>query len=208
MSFHRAILVASTTLFAIGLSSAAFSGCGGCGFGPQAAYAPAVYAQPVPADAIPAPLPPPEAVAPAPIAVDHWDTGGCGALGDCGVGCGAFGRPACGDGCRFGGCGGFHTFLGFNSCDCGRAVGYAPSPLYVVNQGPEYSGAGMMVPYQAYSPGAAFAPAINYPYVGPGYGYREPGYLPHRVYRDPRYAYRTRVYVHPRYYRARPYLYR
>jgi hypothetical protein len=196
MSFHRAILVASATLFAVGLSSAAFAGCGGCGFEAPAVYAPPIYAQPIPVYAIPAPLPPPAVVAPAPIAVDHWDTGGCGTFGGCGGGCG------------FGGCGGFSSFLGFNSCNCARAVGYTPSPLYVVNQGPEYTGPGMMVPYQSYSPGAAFAPAINYPYVGPRYGYRGPGYIPGRVYRGPRFVYRANVYVHPRYYRARPYLYR
>jgi PXPV repeat (3 copies) len=196
MPFHRAILVASATLFALVISPAAFAGCGGCGFGPPVYAQPApVYVQPAPVYAIPAPLPPPAAVAPAPIAVDHWDTGGCGTLGGCGGGCG------------FGGCG-FNSFIGFNSCNCGRAVGYAPSPLYVVNQGPEYSGPGMMVPYQSYSPGAAFAPAINYPYVAPRYGYRGPGYFPHRFYRGPRYAFRARVYVHPRYFRARPYLYR
>ena len=196
MSFHRAILVASATLFAVGLSSAAFAGCGGCGFAAQAVYAPPVYAQPAPIYAIPAPLPPPAVVAPAPIAVDHWDTGGCGTLGGCGGGCG------------FGGCGGFSSFFGFNSCNCARAFGYAPSPLYVVNQGPEYTGPGLMVPYQSYSPGAAFAPAINYPYIGSRYGYRGPGYFPGRVYRGPRYAYGARAYVHARYYRARPYLYR
>ncbi len=195
MLFHRAILVASTTLFAVGLSSAALAGCGGCGFEAPAASAPPVYAQPAPVYAIPAPLPPPAVVAPAPIAVDHWDTGGCGTLGGCGGGCG------------FGGCG-FNSFLGFNSCNCARAVGYAPSPLYVVNQGPEYTGPGLMVPFQSYSPGAAFAPAINYPYIGSRYGYRGPGYFPHAVYRGPRYAYGAHVYVHPRYYRARPYLYR
>ena len=42
--------------------------------------------------------------------------------------------------------------LGFNGCNCGRSVGYAPSPLYVVNQGPEYSGPGMMVPYRPTRP--------------------------------------------------------
>ena len=84
MSFHRVILVVSATLFAVGLSSAAFAGCGGCGFEAPALYAPPVYAQPAPVYAIPAPLPPPAVVAPAPIAVDHWDTGGCGTLGGCG----------------------------------------------------------------------------------------------------------------------------
>jgi hypothetical protein len=202
--FHRAILVASAIFFAAGMSPA-LADCGGCGFqaAAPAPYAPPVYAQPAPYYAqplaIPAPVPPPMPVAPAPIAVDHWDTGGCGTLGGCFGGCGAFGGPSCG--------GGFGVGFGFGGCNCGRSVGYASSPLYVVDQGPDYSGPGMMVPYGTYDPGAAYAPAINYPYVGPRYGYRRPGYYPYRAYRGPRYAFRAHVYVHPRY-RARPYLYR
>jgi hypothetical protein len=202
--FHRAILVASAIFFAAGMSPA-LADCGGCGFqaAAPAPYAPPVYAQPAPYYAqplaIPAPVPPPMPVAPAPIAVDHWDTGGCGTLGGCFGGCGAFGGPSCG--------GGFGVGFGFGGCNCGRSVAYVPSPLYVVDQGPDYSGPGMMVPYGTYAPGAAYAPAINYPYVGPRYGYRRPGYYPYRAYRGPRYAFRAHVYVHPRY-RARPYLYR
>src|ERR1039458_333922 len=48
MSFHRTILVAFTAVFATALTSAAFAGCGGCGFGYAApvVYAPApVYTQ-------------------------------------------------------------------------------------------------------------------------------------------------------------------
>ncbi len=128
MVFHRAILVASAIFLAPGMSAAALAGCGGCGFeaGP-AAYAQPFYPEPAPVYAeplaIPAPVPPPVAVAPAPLAVDHWDTGGCGTLGGC---LGGFG--GCGGG--FGGCGG--GLLGFNGCNCGRSVGYYPSPLYVV----------------------------------------------------------------------------
>ena len=64
------------------------------------------------------------------------------------------------------------VFNGFGGCNCGRSVAYVPSPPYVVDQGPDYSGPGMFVPYGTYAPGAAYAPAINYPYVGPRYGYR------------------------------------
>jgi hypothetical protein len=198
---YRSILAASAVFFAASMSPV-LAGCGGCGFGvgAPAAYAQPDYAQPAPIYAqplaIPAPVPPPMAVAPAPLAVDHWDTGGCGTLGGCVGGCGAFGGPSCGGG-----------LFGFNGCNCGRSVAYAPSPLYIVDQGPDYSGPGMMVPYRTYAPGAAYAPAINYPYVGPRYGYRAPGYYRSRLYRGPRYAFRAHVYVHPRY-RARPYLYR
>jgi hypothetical protein len=187
MSFHRIVVAAFAALAAASLSSAAFAGCGGCGFATPAPY---IYAQPAPVYAPvpqlyaePAPvyaLPPaayalPMPVAPAPLAVDHWDTGG------------------------FGGCGG-----------CGRAFGYAPpvapAPLYVVNQGPQYSGPGIVVPYRTYSPAAAYVPAVNYPYIGQRYGYRGPGYYP--FYRGPRYAYHARVFVHPHYFYHRRYLYR
>jgi hypothetical protein len=185
---HRVLFVASTILLAAGFGATAHAQCGGCGF----AAAPPAYA--LASAAIPAPLPAPVAVAPAPIAVDHWDTGGCGTLS----GCGPFGGPAYGGcglgrcgGCGFGGCGGYRG-LGFGGCNCGGLAAYAPSPLYVVNQGPEYSGPGLMVPYQTWSPAAALAPAINYPYVAPRYRYRV------------RYAYRPHIYVHPRYFRAVP----
>jgi len=174
MSFSRfAVIVLAASLFA-GIASTASAQCGGCG---AATMASEVYAAPPVAyprlapQAIAAPLPTPVAVAPAPIGVDHWDTGGCATLGGCGTGCGAFGGPACGG-------------IPINTCGCGRSVAYAPAPLYVVNQGPQYSGPGMMVSYQFYAPASAYAPAINYPYVGP------------------RFAYRPRVYVRPRYYAA------
>jgi hypothetical protein len=175
MSLHRFVFTAFAAILFAGIASAAFAKCGGCGFA-----APSVAYVPLAPQAIAAPLLPPVAVAPAPIGVDHWDTGGCATLGGCGFGCGAFGGP---------GCGGFGINIG---CNCGRSAGYAPAPLYVVNQGPYYSGPGMMVSYQSYAPGAAYAPAINYPYVAPRYGYRG--------YRGPRVAYRAHVYVRPRYY--------
>lgn len=88
----------------------------------------------------------------------------------------------------------------WSGCGCGRPVVYAappvevtpvaPAPIYVVNQGPEYSGPGIMVPYHTYSPAAAWAPASGYPYVrGRGYGYRY-----HRPW--PRYAYHAHGYMH------------
>ena len=58
-------------------------------------------------------------------------------------------------------------------CGCHQSVFYAgaayaepqivPAPIYAVNQGPEYSGPGIMMPYRTWSP--AVAAAINYPYV-------------------------------------------
>jgi len=206
MSFHRVTLVALATFFTIGMTQFAsaccdmgyavpfayapvapvtYGGCGGCG-APTAA---AIYAQPV---------------APAPIYVTSVSSpfgGPCCSYGGCG-GCGNVGYGGCG-GCgavSYGGCGG-----------CGGQVGYAvaaPS-LYVVNQGPVYSGPALTIPYSTYSPEAAYAPATDYPYV-PGYGYGAPQYPRYfaqpsypRYYR-PRYAYRGPVYMRPRYDRPAP----
>jgi hypothetical protein len=95
---------------------------------------------------------------------------------------------------------------GSSGCGCGtRSVVYAqptvvaPSPIYVVNQGPQYSGPGIMVPYKTYSPAAYAAPASDYPYVS-GYAEEEYAapYMPrpryHRpIWRGPRVVYRDRV---------------
>jgi len=223
MSFHRVTLVALATFFTIGMTSLAsagccdwgysapvvyvpaapvsyggcggcgapmapvnygnYGGCGGCG-GPTIA---AVYAQPV---------------APAPIVVNAsigspfggpcCGGGGCGNCGGWAVSSGGCGGCGGGGWAASGGCGG-----------CGALVGYSePSPqLYVVNQGPDYSGPGLTVPYATYSPEAAYAPATDYPYV-PGYGYGRPAYphyYTHRYYGG-RYAFHSPVYMHPRYY--------
>ncbi|SRR5579875_2903714 len=203
MSFHRSLLVALATLVTAGVATAAHAGCcdwggpapvaysqwgcGGCG----TAYAPIIYATPV----APAPIsvgcggcgaptaaiafaPP---VAPAPTYL-NW-AGGCGT---CGVpaqayyaGCGTCGWPA---NYGYAGCGG-----------CGiQAVYTAPAPLYVVNQGPNFTGPGVMVPYHTWAPPAEYAPPPAYP----PYLYR------HRYYPAPYYRhvyYRPRVYG-PRYY--------
>ena len=155
MSFQRSILVAIATLITVGMTQVAFAqyGCGGCG---TAAYAPIIYATPI---------------APAPIAVG---CGGCGAPVTCcapsvavyaapvaqwGVGCGGCGAPV-----GYGGYGG-----GYSGCgNCGvTAVYTTPAPLYVVNQGPDFEGPGVFVPYHSYAPPAEYAPAPAYPpYAG------------------------------------------
>jgi hypothetical protein len=191
MSFYRAGLVACAAFFATGMASVAFAGCGGCGGGfvvetyaqpmvyappvgyapPAFEYAPQAYAPP------PVALPPPPLpIAPAPIAVDHWDTGG---RGGCGCGCGC-NRGFFGGGSLFGGPG--------------------PAPIYIVNQGPEYSGPGIMVPYTAYAPEAGLAAPGTYPYIGrygyPGYGqpyYRARfAYHPHQRWHRHPYPHRWR----------------
>jgi hypothetical protein len=40
-----------------------------------------------------------------------------------------------------------------------------PPPFYVVNQGPQYSGPGLTVPFVIYSPAMGLAPPGKYPYV-------------------------------------------
>jgi hypothetical protein len=61
--------------------------------------------------------------------------------------------------------------ISVGGCGCG-----APRGLFVVNQGPEFSGPGIMEPYRTWNPGPQYAPAAAYPYIssygyGSGYGY-------------------------------------
>jgi hypothetical protein len=183
MSFHRSVFVALATVFTVGMAPAAFAQCcgyqapaptyyapapvaQGCGICGVQAYAPVVYATPV---------------APAPINV------GCGTCGTpiaavtfapptpaWGSGCGVCGAPAP---------------VAYNPCNtCGLAttpVYTQPAPAYVVNQGPDYSGPGLMVPYRTYAPQAEYAPPPYYPSY------------PHRYY--------PRPYYHHAYYAPRPY---
>lgn len=210
MSIHRVLVVAVATLFSIGMTSLASANCCGWGYSAPVAYAPvtpAVYggcgacAAPTAAAVFAQP------VAPAPIMVNPvvptafggpccgWS--GCGNCGwsDWSGGCGNCGVTAWnGGGC--GNCGG---------CGACGPVAYAAPALYVVNQGPVYSGAPIMA-YSTYTPETAYVPATDYPYVpGSGYGYgygAVPAYPPYyrRPYYQPRFAYRT-PYIH-RYYGA------
>jgi hypothetical protein len=149
MAIYRTLLVACATLFIAGMTSAAFACCD-MGYAAPVAYAPPVYA------------------------------GGCGGCGGVvvpyaqpvapvaswGMGCGGCGAPVM-YGC--GGCGGYGVY--------GELTPVAPAPIYVVNQGPDFSGPGLMVPYHTYSPIAAYAPETPTPYVaGPDVGYGVGGY--------------------------------
>jgi hypothetical protein len=78
----------------------------------------------------------------------------------------------------------------------------AAAPIYVVNQGPDYSGPGVMVPYRTYSPAAAWAPATGYPYVhAHGYAHH---YFYHRHGYGPRYGYYPRGNLRPVHWRHYP----
>ncbi len=106
---------------------------------------------------------------------------------------------------------GAHGWASSGGCGGCGITPYAvePSPqLYVVNQGPDYSGPGLTVPYATYSPETAYAPAADYPYV-PGYGYGRPAYphyYAHRYYGE-RYAFHAPAYMHPRYYGGASHVY-
>jgi hypothetical protein len=217
MSLYRVTLVAVATLFSIGMTSLA-SACCNWGYSNPVAYtaaapggygccggqmAAAVYAQPL----APAPIVAANNVTPFGGPCCGWSgcgncggwSGGCSSCGGgCGGGCGLFGGGVGWGGGGWGGggcCGG-----SWGGGCCARTVGYALMPApYVVNQGPTYSGPGLMQPYATYSPDTAYAPASDYPYV-PGYGYGpapvSPPYYSHLYYR-PHYAVRAPVYGRP-----------
>ena len=202
MSLHRTLLVAFAALFATALSTAAFAGCGGCGFGYAApvAYAPApVYAGGCGGCGLAVTY-----AEPAPVPVVYAQGGCCGGCGGCGGAVAVtYVQPVVEpvavmpapiavdhwDVGGFGGCGG-----------CSRTFGYvqpAAAPMYVVNQGPEYSGPGLVVPYGSYSPATDLAAPEAYPYIGgPAYGDRRhwhhhahAGYAPHPQHSEPSHYY-------------------
>ena len=217
MSFHRVVFVALATLFTVGMTSMASAGCCDWGYDAPVAYAqvaPVGYGGcggcGAPTAAVAYSVP----VAPAPIAVNTccgsaWgDTSYWGGRSCCGNNWGAsLNTIGWGGGC--GNCGSVGWGGGCGNCGWtpGRCNSCGVSSLYVVNQGPDYSGPGLMRPYATYSPDTAYAPAANYPYV-PGYGYgpapvAQPYY--NHLYYHPHYAYRAPMYGHyglgPRFYR-------
>ncbi len=210
MSVYRTILAACAIACATVFTSAAFAQCGGCGAVAvvpvqPVLVQPVVEVQPIVVEPAVVPVVP---VAPAPIGVSCWDTNGyCG--GGCGGGCGGCGGGGCGGFGGFGGFGGNGGFGGFGGGGCGgggcggcggcsSTFGYhpvAPAPLYVVNQGPEYSGPGLTVPFGTYSPATNVATPGAYPYVaGRGYGYG-PRYP--RPYYGSRYTYTGHYWGNP-----------
>ncbi len=142
MSFRRVTLAAFTAAFTAGMTSLAFAGCCDWGVPAPVAYAPPPVYAGCGGCAVPiAPVTPATPVVPAPISVAAWDVGGCA-------------------------CGGLPLYYAAPPV----VPPVAPAPFYVVNQGPAYTGPGLMVPFKTWSPAAAFAPAIGYPYVpGPRY---------------------------------------
>jgi hypothetical protein len=172
MSLQRAFALAVALLIFPSLTAAAFAGCDGCGPSPgpalvaplpNPAFARGPCGMPCVAHyrrALPALSPfEPVAVAPAPVAVDHWDTNG---FGDCRY-----------PGDYFGACGGFAAGCGAGPCGgpppcvaCRPRAAYRPGPsLYIVNQGPEYSGPNLMVSFKTYTPTTGLAAPRQFPYI-------------------------------------------
>jgi hypothetical protein len=110
-------------------------------------------------------------------AVSAADAGGYGY----GYGYGGYGYGGYGYGGYGYGYGGYYgTSCGCGGCGCGGGSSYAVQqayvsspPVYVVNQGPTYTGSGLTVPVLNYwSHGAVRA----YPYIRGGHGYYDAGY--------------------------------
>lgn len=177
MSFYRTTFVAIATFFTIGMTSAALAGCGGCGGcgrglfwggGCGVSYAPIIYA-------------------PARVhARVHVRTH----VHIHAVRVTTYAQPLAPAPIWVGGCG------------CGGAIAYvagpiARTPVLVVNQGPEFSGPGLMEPYRTYTPASVYAPRAAYPYLARRWG--------HRPFYGARYAYGAHVFYRSRFYGPRPY---
>jgi hypothetical protein len=151
MSHHRIVLAVLATLFTAGISSAASAGC--CGWGVAAApvaYAPVTYASAGCGCRAPtAAVVYAQPVAPAAVAYGGWS--GCGHCG-----------------------GGFVSYA-----PAVEAIAIAPAPIYVVNQGPDYTGPGIMTPFHTWMPSASYVVPGSYPYA---YGHRRYGYVHHPLY--------------------------
>jgi hypothetical protein len=179
MSLHRVLAVAFALFISPSLMGAALAGCNGCGPPPG----PALAAPPIPGPgfgpgpcggpcAAPRALPAlspmePVAIAAAPVAVDHWDTNG---FGDCR-----------GPGDYFGACGGF-AGCGPGPCGapppcvaCRAPRAYRSGPgVYIVNQGPEYTGPNFMVTFKTYTPTTGLAAPSQFPYISARHIYHPP----------------------------------
>jgi hypothetical protein len=170
MSLQRVFAVAFVLLVSPILTAGAFADCNGCGPppgpglapppGPAFASGPCGVRCGVPYGRVLPALSPmePVAVAPAPVAVDHWDTNG---FGDCR-----------GPGDYFGACGGFVAagpgpWVAPPPCvACRPSRAYRSGPgVYIVNQGPEYSGPNFFIPFKTYTPTTGLAAPSQFPYI-------------------------------------------
>jgi hypothetical protein len=163
MSIYRVSLFVVAGLFTAAMTSAASAGC--CGWGVQApvVQTPIVYGSTgcggcgTPSAAIV--YAQPVAPAPPPVILNTgWGTG----------------------------CGCHHNFV-YAATPAIEVTPVEATPIYVVNQGPDYSGPGVMVPYHTWAPAGRYLGPAAYPYFH-GYGTR-------RIW-----APRAHVFFHTRFY--------
>lgn len=178
MSLHRVLVAVVATLFTAGISSAASAGCCGWGASAPVAYAPVTYAYAgcghCGTPSAAVVYAQPVLPAPAPVVYSGWS--GCG---------------HCGGGL-------------FSYAPAVEAIAVAPAPIYIVNQGPDYTGPGIMTPFHTWRPSASYVVPGTYPYAYGyhRYGYRHAfwhryGYGVHRGYFGPRHVvYRGRGWGH------------
>lgn len=184
MSLHRVLVAVVATIFTAGISSAASARCCGWGAATPVAYAPVTYANAgcghcgTPSAAVVYAQP----VMPAPVPVVATTWGSCG----------------CACGCR--------GLISYASPGV-EPIAIAPAPIYVVNQGPDYTGPGIMTPFHTWTQPDSYVVPGSYPYFS-GYGawHRHYGYAHRPLYR---YGYRARYRFGARYrYGARRAFYR
>ena len=182
MSIHRVVPVVLATLFTAGISSAASANCCGWGAAAPVAYAPVTYASAgcggcgTPSAAVV--YAQPVVPTPPPVAYGGWN--GCG---HCGGGLYSYGyAPGV------------------------EAIAVAPAPIYVVNQGPDYTGPGIMTPFHTWTQPDSYVVPGSYPNFSGYGGYHRYGYAHRPLYR---YGYRARYRFGARYrYGARRAFYR
>jgi len=105
---------------------------------------------------------------------------------------------ACGCAC---GCRGIYT----SAVPALEPTPIAAAPIYVVNQGPDFTGPGIMVPFHTWAPTYPYPPGYGCGGCGYAYGYHWHHRL-HRTFFAPhaRFAYRGHFYGHPFHHHAMP----
>lgn len=162
MSLHRAALIFATGLFIAGMTSAASAGCCDRGLFTSSGYvATGCCGTPSAAIIYAQPVAPMPPPVQVPAVVNTWSNG-CGC----------------------------HDPVVYSAPMGVAPMPVAPSPIYVTDQGPTFTGPGVMVPYHTWNPEPTYARVTTYPpYAGYGYGYEQRP----RV----RVVYRERFYAHP-----------
>jgi hypothetical protein len=150
MSLRRTTLFVLALLFTAGMTSVASAGC--CGWGVQAPVAYGLTGcggcrTPTAAAVYAQPVAP----TPPPFAVSAWTWGTAWGT--------TWGAGCC------------HRAFVYAATPAVELIPIAPAPIYVVNQGPDYTGPGIMVPYHTWTPAASYVVPGSYPPYIRGYGY-------------------------------------